>query len=646
MAYASHLSSPAALGGPLTASNGSTSIFISGASSIAPQVCDVNANCVAANVTDAQWSPDGSRVAFVNQNQQIETTTRAAKNYEWWSSVPANGTQRSSPTFDSTGQFLIWSERPDSASPWSIVVASAASSLSDYTSKWFSDAGYDYTNPDAGPNGVVAYERNTDSGGTPSGTSEVWLGDFNTGTTRQLLSDASQPAVIGDKVAFVRSDGAHQQIFVASYDAGGAGAVTQLTTDAANHGNPTFSPDGSAIAFSRADGTVGVVSVTGGSAQTVTGLKGSPAYQTRGQDTVYRISGADRFSTSVQTSKAHWNAGAADTVVLSRSDQFADALGGAALAAAKHGPLLLTPPTSLNSDTSAEIRRVLGAATTAKTVYLLGSPGALSTNVEDAVNALGYKTVRLAGADRFATSLAIAKEISSQPGLILAATGMNFPDALAAGAAAGTWTNSGTPGVVVLTNDGVLPAATKAYLDSNPKATLAGIGKQGVAALSGYPNAVPIAGSSRYETAAQVAEVFFGGTRYAGLATGANWPDALAGGALLGTLGGPLLLTNGTAATLDLDTTWVLSDRSAAIANPLVFGSSAVVSDALAKQAGSWISPVYTVASNPTGLPVDLSLSGATATRSAAGKAMAKTSASAKAKISLKLGKTDSLTRR
>jgi putative cell wall-binding protein len=632
-AYASHISSPVELGGTLTTSNGSTSISVSGGTAIAPQVCSTAGTCVPANVSDAAWSADGTRAVFVNQNQQIETTSGAVKGYEWWSYQPASGVKRTSPVFDSTGQYIVWSEKASAAAPAVLRYAPAAASGWQETYAWLSDTAYDYTSPDAGPNGVVAYQRNTDSGGTATGTPEVWIANFETDSTPRLLTEGSQPAVTADKVAFVKSDGTHQQIWVQSYDATGVtGTPLQLTTDASDHTNPTFSYDGNSVAYQNADGTVSLVSATGGSA-TASGLKGTPAYQTRAQDTVYRISGSNRFSTAAHASQAHWNDGAAAGVVLSRSDDFADALGGAALAAAKHGPLLLTPPTSLNATTSAEITRVLGSNTGA-TVYLLGGTGAISTSVENAVKALGYQTVRLTGTDRYQTSVAIAGAITDNPSLIVAATGKDFPDALAAGAAAGSWTSYGLPGVVVLTNDSSLPAVTKTYIANHNDALLASVGGQASNALGPYPQDQPIWGSTRYQTASYVAQAFFGGTRYAGIATGKDWPDALAGGALMGALGGPLLLTNGTATDLDPNTAWVLSDRSAAISNPLVFGGTGVVSDHQAAQVGDWMSTSYNMAANPTGLPVDPSIGGTSAS-SAAKSNLAK----AKARFAHKLNK-------
>ena len=71
-----------------------------------------------------------------------------------------------------------------------------------------------------------------------------------------------------------------------------------------------------------------------------------------------------------------------------------------------------------------------------KPVYLLGGADALSQAIEDQVKALGYTTAtRLAGPDRFATALAISIQVEQvlggPPFVVVVATGLNFPDALA-----------------------------------------------------------------------------------------------------------------------------------------------------------------------------------------------------------------------
>ncbi len=60
-----------------------------------------------------------------------------------------------------------------------------------------------------------------------------------------------------------------------------------------------------------------------------------------------------------------------------------------------------------------------------------------------------------------------------------------------------------------------------------------------------------------------------------GVATGTNWPDALAGGALLGFKGAPLLLTPPTRTNAEVTT--YLDRNSAGFDKEVVFGATGVV---------------------------------------------------------------------
>ena len=71
---------------------------------------------------------------------------------------------------------------------------------------------------------------------------------------------------------------------------------------------------------------------------------------------VERIQGGSRFLTAVEISKAGWTG--ATNIVLARSDDYADALAGVPLAYRLDAPILLTPPSRLDSDTLAEIKRL------------------------------------------------------------------------------------------------------------------------------------------------------------------------------------------------------------------------------------------------------------------------------------------------
>ncbi|GAA1985934.1 cell wall-binding repeat-containing protein [Catenulispora subtropica] len=281
---------------------------------------------------------------------------------------------------------------------------------------------------------------------------------------------------------------------------------------------------------------------------------------------VDRVAGADRIGTALQASRWAFDGVGqpgrkAATAVLARSDLFPDALTGTALAIQAGGPLMLTPGDALAPDVGAELHRILP---TGATVYLLGGTAALSPAVADQVRRLGFTPVRLGGADRYATAVAVATTIAgTHPTSVLVATGTAFPDALTAGVAAGQ-ERYRVPGggVVLLTDGGSMPAATRAYLDSltpggqntyvvgGPAATAMD------SVLPKWPGLTKLVGTDRYATAALVAtsalfgqgtqQVFGAGTgaRYAAavIATGLDFPDALSGGALAGSRNGPLLL--------------------------------------------------------------------------------------------------------
>src|SRR5207253_3988337 len=153
-------------------------------------------------------------------------------------------------------------------------------------------------------------------------------------------------------------------------------------------------------------------------------------------------------------------------------------------------------------------------------------------SVVSELSSLGYHVLRLSGTDRFATAVAVANELGD-PSTVLLASGINFPDALAAGPAA-----SHSGGVVLLTNGNAMPTSTATYLNAHPGHAYA-IGGPAAAA---DPTASAIVGVDRYATAAAVAAKFFNAPTTVGFATGSNFPDALAGGALLAKEGAPLLL--------------------------------------------------------------------------------------------------------
>ncbi|SDY15474.1 WD40-like Beta Propeller Repeat [Micromonospora pattaloongensis] len=609
---AANASLPGAANSPLTSSNGSTTIRFAGGGSLASSD----------NLTDVAWAPDGSQALYVDNDGNIaKLRHNDAQNI--WSIVDSPALRRG-PSWRGDGSGIVWAERASASVPWTIRVGA---NTSGWTTRQISPAdGNHYLNPDGGADLRIVFQRQADSNGTPTGTPAVVLYDPLQPEGSQISvvdENGANPAISpdGTKVAFVR-DG---QIIVS--DLAGDNEVV-VTSNAASHDNPTWSPDGTTIAFTQGSGvaTAAANGTQAASPTVVSGLSGVPAYQPRRADRVARLAGSNRYTTATAVSQSHWatisdstdRRQKAESVILSRSDTFADALGGSALAVAKTGPLLMTAPTTLHTATTAEIQRVLAPG---KTVYLLGGPGAISASVENAIKALGYNTTRLQGANRYTTAVAIANAIDPTPDLVLAATGNNFPDALAAGAAAGSYNTpgSGLSAVVMLTNDAAMPAPVKTYLDglyndNSEGPVLFGIGRFAAqAGLSYDPSTVEVWGENRYETALFTAFTFFAGSNYAGFATGANWPDALAGGALMGLLNGPLMLTPGTASSLGFHAELVADEGAGSLHTGIVFGGAPVVNDTQRNQIGSWISgPAgYSRPVNPTDIGLEFGSGGA-----------------------------------
>jgi hypothetical protein len=296
---------------------------------------------------------------------------------------------------------------------------------------------------------------------------------------------------------------------------------------------------------------------------------------------VRRIAGPDRIDTAVLASRDVWapvgSVGThALTAVLARSDDYADALAGVPLAGAEGGPLLLTQTDHLDARVSAEIRRILPSGST---IFVLGGPSALAPAVVNALQSLGYDVTRLAGGNRYSTAVAIAHDGLHDPANVLLATGIDFPDALPAGAAAA---HKGA--AVLLTQGTTMPSDTADYLSAHSSTRYA-IGGPAAAAA---PSATPIVGGDRHETSTLVASTFFGSTSEVDVATGWAFPDALGGGARAAALGIPLLLT--APSSLPSVVSSYLQNRSGAIDESVVYGGGNAVSDTVLTQIRSAIS--------------------------------------------------------
>jgi putative cell wall-binding protein len=195
-----------------------------------------------------------------------------------------------------------------------------------------------------------------------------------------------------------------------------------------------------------------------------------------------------------------------------------------------------------------------------------------------------YDRLRLAGPDRFATAVAVSRELF--PGedpdvpVIYIANGLNYPDALAAGPAA-----SYLGGGLLLVTPTSIPEVVAEELERLQPDRIVVVGgtpsvSAGVkSALEEFSADVDrIGGADRFATSRMIVADAWGdeASEHAFIATGLNFPDALAAVPAAGVRGAPIILVPGTAASLDTTTRNLLTGLEVEVIH--LVGSAATVS--------------------------------------------------------------------
>ena len=303
-----------------------------------------------------------------------------------------------------------------------------------------------------------------------------------------------------------------------------------------------------------------------------------------------RVAGSSRVATGAALSKRGFpSASAVDAVLLARSDAYPDALAGAPLAAQVGGPVLLTSSNALSPEAKAEIQRLDPSK-----AYLLGGDAALSPAIESELKSMGVEPVRIEGSNRFATAAAVAPELPATSHAFIvegadASPTRGWPDAVAVSALAA---RVGSP-ILLVTTESLPDATRQALIDLGiTSATVVG-GEAAVSQEVADAVADPdgdgdvdiaverIAGASRYDTAVKVAQrAMDDGADPATtwMASGGNWPDALAAGPIVAQTGGVFLFVHPTDLTSSAPARDFLASKAGSIVTPIVVGGQAAVS--------------------------------------------------------------------
>ncbi len=201
-----------------------------------------------------------------------------------------------------------------------------------------------------------------------------------------------------------------------------------------------------------------------------------------------------------------------------------------------------------------------------------------------------FNSYRVSGANRFATAVEISKQANADGAdrPIIIVNGLNFPDALSAGAFSGL---NGAPVLMVTSTS--IPPETLAELDrldpyaitivGGPSVVSAAVQAQLETFLPGPETVARISGPDRYATSRAVVQFMNSQLALSNVivATGRDYPDALAAVPAAGSTGGAVLLINGSALSLDTATRDLIDSLNRPVT---IVGGPGAVSDEIAQE--------------------------------------------------------------
>ena len=248
-----------------------------------------------------------------------------------------------------------------------------------------------------------------------------------------------------------------------------------------------------------------------------------------------RISGPGRVETSIEISR--FENTKSKTVILADARNYPDALAASNLTGGRYSVILVQ--NQLTQEIINEIVRL-----EAQDLIILGGTNSISEDIERGLaNIAGIKNIsRIAGENRYDTCQKIFNH-AKKKSLILA-SGEKFPDALATSS---ILDQAG----LLLTKSGQLPSEVQAAIEALNHDSFLIVGGEnsvqeglasGIANQFQYASHARISGNNRYETSTKIGDRLVSSTVI--LASGENFPDALAASTLAQKIEAPILLVS------------------------------------------------------------------------------------------------------
>lgn len=226
-----------------------------------------------------------------------------------------------------------------------------------------------------------------------------------------------------------------------------------------------------------------------------------------------KLIGADRYATAIKVSEETFEDKKADSVVIVGGASVIDGLSAAPLASAKNAPILLAGKKGLSADTLNEIERVCDKLYN-KTVYIVGGQDSVTKDVEKQLKDKFPSVVinRIAGSDRYDTSLKIAKRLKDDKSIsnrAFAVGGKGAPDAMSiAPVAADRVHNKGKVDPIIVVPKDAVSKDVRDYLGNSSINNIVALGGESTISTQALKDLRAIAGGASIERV-------YGESRYA-----------------------------------------------------------------------------------------------------------------------------------
>lgn len=195
---------------------------------------------------------------------------------------------------------------------------------------------------------------------------------------------------------------------------------------------------------------------------------------------ITRIMGNNRYDTSAESAKTRANT---TNLIFAAGTNYADALYATSLAAHQNAPILLVSNNGINQSTANYIKS-LGNI---HSVTIVGGEISVNQSVKKQIENLTKKRVtRLAGVDRYASSVEVAKRVNANPAEVITTSGEVFADALVSSTVA-----QKIKAPILLVKKDVLPLKVREYMkDTNSIYKLTTIGGYNTVTKNNYSTQV------------------------------------------------------------------------------------------------------------------------------------------------------------